>query len=1035
MRILKKTLSLVLVVAMVLGLCVVGASAYNKVEDFTDDVSKIGDAYYEAVGVLTGIGVIDGMTETAFEPQGNYTREQAAKIIAYMQLGKDKADSLKCTVAPFEDVAATRWSAGYIAYCVEQGIIDGMTETTFEPTGKLTGFQWAKMLLCAVGFGVNGEFTGSSWSVNTAKVAHTVDLFAGDLAGADHVALTREQAALYAFNVLTNVKKVAYSPNVTSYVYGIQGYTTVNGIGSTLGQDVFGLTSDTGIIVKNEGIGANATYLSKDYTDATTSRVAVISAKTSADMIYHAARVWSVKGVSVFVYDLAKTTTYACGAIKTTGAAAVAKVSAKATTLGTGEDYELDLIDNTAYAKNSYGAVTFKYSVGELGVTTQSGVTYLYTTKFENNTATIKAANIWTDISKINKGSTVIYLAVGGQYYIYAPTATTGTIKGFNNTTKAITLTDGTVLEKSKLNTQADVVKGDVGQTYTFVLDTHGHYMMFTKAGIANLYFYTGEWKPTTEFNSYVGEHAISAQFINVTTGEVVDLPVPNTFVFTYQGNKITGLTEAGYYDVDVANAYGIYNPKPVADDPEQIYANTYALDTEVNFDASTVAKTVAGTKIYLDNPTKFIIAKGTGTKVEVKIYNSLAEMLKAITVGNNVEFDSVAMTTYVTSTKTAACNVVFGYLPGYTSAGTNLFLPVDRASTAWSYDADLGYYYDGFYLNGSPITVYVGGEMSNFSRGFYTFNIKDGIWTLIQQTTDQYVGLATLRNPAGAVYLEVESNDIPVASEPVIVDLRAGYKGTDDAISELSVLIDQFKDKSITLGYTLNSLKQVGVIYILDAGWDATLTFSLTSDLINAGWKIKDGSNYVNSVTFTDKAATDKGAASYTVTLYNEKLKDMSYGAGYTAKITKNGVAAPDVTTSALTNGTLTVTWTLDAIGQSARDFTYTIGGLNLGTVGATISGFSVTASNNTNVVLGNAVSLTITNTDASATFKGTDGQTVPGGYLWKGTATVTGHQTAILDGKLSSDSRVITTSFYPLVPNSVTYTVAGTEWVNPAV
>ncbi|MEE0794215.1 MAG: S-layer homology domain-containing protein, partial [Oscillospiraceae bacterium] len=102
MRTLKKTLSLVLVVAMVLGLCVVGASAYNKVEDFTDDVSKIGDAYYEAVGVLTGIGVIDGMTETAFEPQGTYTREQAAKIIAYMMLGKDKADSLGCTVAPFE---------------------------------------------------------------------------------------------------------------------------------------------------------------------------------------------------------------------------------------------------------------------------------------------------------------------------------------------------------------------------------------------------------------------------------------------------------------------------------------------------------------------------------------------------------------------------------------------------------------------------------------------------------------------------------------------------------------------------------------------------------------------------------------------------------------------------------------------------------------------------------------------------------------------------------------------------------------------
>ena len=87
MRTLKKTLSLVLVVAMVLGLCVVGASAKDAVENFTDDYQKVGAAYQEAMGVLVGVGIIDGMTETALEPQGTYTREQAAKIIAYMLLG------------------------------------------------------------------------------------------------------------------------------------------------------------------------------------------------------------------------------------------------------------------------------------------------------------------------------------------------------------------------------------------------------------------------------------------------------------------------------------------------------------------------------------------------------------------------------------------------------------------------------------------------------------------------------------------------------------------------------------------------------------------------------------------------------------------------------------------------------------------------------------------------------------------------------------------------------------------------------------
>ena len=149
MRTLKKSLALVLALVMVLGLGVIGASADNALDNYTD-ASEIGDAYYEAVGVLTGLGIIDGMTETTIEPTGTYTREQAAKIIATMVLGVKNAESLTCVEAPFDDVPADRWSAGYIAFCVEQGIIDGMTDTTFEPTGTLTGFQWAKMLLAAV---------------------------------------------------------------------------------------------------------------------------------------------------------------------------------------------------------------------------------------------------------------------------------------------------------------------------------------------------------------------------------------------------------------------------------------------------------------------------------------------------------------------------------------------------------------------------------------------------------------------------------------------------------------------------------------------------------------------------------------------------------------------------------------------------------------------------------------------------------------------------------------------------------------------
>ena len=60
MRTLKKSLALVLALVMVLGLGVVGASADNALDNYTD-TGDIGDAYLEAVGVLTGLGIVDGI--------------------------------------------------------------------------------------------------------------------------------------------------------------------------------------------------------------------------------------------------------------------------------------------------------------------------------------------------------------------------------------------------------------------------------------------------------------------------------------------------------------------------------------------------------------------------------------------------------------------------------------------------------------------------------------------------------------------------------------------------------------------------------------------------------------------------------------------------------------------------------------------------------------------------------------------------------------------------------------------------------------
>lgn len=197
MKTLKKSLSLVLVLAMVLSL---GAfSAFAKTSTDYTDADKI--TYKEAVDVLTYLVVIEGMDDGSFDPTGNFTREQAAKIIASMMLGSDNAEALSVARAPFNDVAADRWSAGYIAYCVQEGILAGVGNGNFDPSGTLTSYAWAKMLLCALGYDAGTEgFVGDAWQTNTVRVA----VKSGMLSNSQfNLTFNREVAVLYAFNCLT----------------------------------------------------------------------------------------------------------------------------------------------------------------------------------------------------------------------------------------------------------------------------------------------------------------------------------------------------------------------------------------------------------------------------------------------------------------------------------------------------------------------------------------------------------------------------------------------------------------------------------------------------------------------------------------------------------------------------------------------------------------------------------------------------------------------------------------------------------------
>ena len=989
MRTLKKTLSLVLVVAMVLGLCVVGASAKDAVENFTDDYQKVGAAYQEAMGVMVGVGIIDGMTETALEPQGTYTREQAAKIIAYMLLGKSKADSLKCTVAPFDDVAASRWSAGYIAFCVEQGIIDGMTATTYEPTGTLTGFQWAKMLLCAIGFGVKGEFTGSSWSVNTALVAHKVNLFAGDLDGADHTALRREQAALYAFNAL-NTAKVAYSPNVTSYVYGIQGYTTVNNIGSTLAKDVYDLKYAQGIIVDAEGMGAGYTVVSKDYSTANVTNK--IKADNDIDMMYHAARVWYTgTNNGVYTYDLAKTTTYKCQEIAAGNAAAN---TAKAKTgLFVGDNsktaYEAYLLDNSAIGAGS-AYVTLYASAGSMGYVDAAKKT---TSVVAGTTPyTVPSANVRTDISNIKYKAPVVFVYTSSTtenahgLYVYPMTSTTGTVKSIakeNGAIVSVTLADGTVLKQSVLaNNAGDREYYVIGNTYTFVLDSHGHVMYATKDYARTLWAYTGEWRATGNYGDINTDQGREYRFINVSTGEFAFYPVR----FVNRNDEAFSETlfrpaYGQYFDISAtAGNDGRYVAELIEAGNDNTYAAGYIVATGLfklgqNHEWYYVSGAHTYDKLYFNNETvKFLVAVGTGANMKVNSYTGVAALKEAYAVASNgmLELRNAAFTVTQTQTGHWNASTIFVMAQNLSSMSNYVFVPKDIASNAWSeVGGDVNSYkvvYQGAYLEGNAISIIFNpsqiGATTALTRGFYTMEVNydrngNPVYTLTEKIPNGnelcfYQNVSFTDTGVNGTWKF--NNYSAVEGTTKVIDL------TGNGIDSIQKLWNHFSwYGNLEFAFTVNpNTMIVDYVYVTTPGFQFTTTVSLSDALVAAGWTFKDGSTVLK---YNDD---DVVPSTYTIVNKNTKAVAVDYTGFFSVDDTH--YANPSFTAMGQADGSIVITYTPGKPDTNNRDAKVVIGAqaaTNISfNVGSGVEAYSVSvdAKDLANYVFGTPLKVTVT-------------------------------------------------------------------------
>jgi len=189
---------------MLVGMMVVGASAASF-----PDSDKI--EHTEAVDNMVALGIILGKDNGNFDPEGNVTRAEMAKMICVaMNGGKDP----KLTGSAAYGDTTNHWAAGYIQWCTNFGYVSGYNGL-FRPDDTVTGTEAAKMLLVALGYNAQKEKyeNDAAWATNINVAANLKGLY-DELAISPDATLNRDAAAQMVWNAC----------NATMVKYEFQGF-------------------------------------------------------------------------------------------------------------------------------------------------------------------------------------------------------------------------------------------------------------------------------------------------------------------------------------------------------------------------------------------------------------------------------------------------------------------------------------------------------------------------------------------------------------------------------------------------------------------------------------------------------------------------------------------------------------------------------------------------------------------------------------------------------------------------------------------
>ena len=902
----KKLLALVLALVMSMSLVTISNADFK-------DADKID--YNEAVDVMNAVGVFVGDEKGNFNAKENLTREQAAKIIAYLELGSKAADAL-VGGATFTDVASTRWSAGFVGYCAQAGVVNGVGNSKFDPAGQLTALQFGKMLLVELGYDAKAEgMVGTDWAINTSKLMAGTKLMDG-ISGSVNQVLTREKAAQMCLNALE-------APMVT---YDTKGSTiTVDGTKINFGASV--AKYETSTVAKDQNISKEK-LTSGEYTVELGEKLYKDLKKNSTtDAFERPATEWMLKAKSIGTYadaaDLSYTATVEIGTIYSDLGLSKGIDDSKVTYYEDGRNlsssWNQDIVKGSKVEKGGNGTLLEVYynddaeSLTVIAINTYVGkITASYkasTTKDAYVTFTPKnsgdpGSSYETDDS-YSKDDIVLYTysykaGDAGVKSMALAEKVTGKMNGFT-AEKNVTV-DGTTYKKSAKGTPITPgMNTSVGKDVSVYLDQYG-YAAFVDADDTLQYAVILAYEKGSRLES-----ARAKLLFTDGTTKKVD-------VKALKKNDGTTVTPVNLADYTSANSdLNKYDVVSYTVNSDEEYTLTLAADArdaavgsaKITKGIPSLAGTVSGNAynvgtassgvLYANGKTTFLVIDESGTDTTYTSYAGIANV-------PNIEWKGGTYTapiTLLTEDNTIAKIVVVAKtkVSGqtnnlYISDGSKAVTFIKGGSAGQSYTKDLGYYYEyDAIIDGAETKIKTDFAVTNYSI---------------------LTGVSYNSKGVASGYGEIASMDInnPAAHTGTNLFTAVGTEATTNSVVKIGTKLYAFDDDCKV--YYIGTDGTLIASAPASIGKDANdqVWFKLTDGLLSTVFiKVVDETSAVNpsNGTVAVKLVKDTSSGKVTLQYTNSDTAEVAYTGTVTITNTTNGY----VTTVDLVGGKFTASTT----------------------------------------------------------------------------------------------------------------------------